>query len=73
MSRDAEEGFAAYKELYDKNISLVFLKEPHINTDTLQKSAGIWCADDRHECGIYSGRCQQISDGTGNGTDSARS
>ena len=38
MSRDAEEGFTAYKELYDKNISLVFLKEPHINTDTYRKA-----------------------------------
>lgn len=38
MSRDAEEGFAAYKDLYDKNITLVFLKEPHINTDTYRKA-----------------------------------
>ena len=34
MSRDAEEGFTLYEELYRKGISLVFLKEPHINTDT---------------------------------------
>lgn len=34
MSRDAEEGFALYEELYHKGVSLVFLKEPHINTDT---------------------------------------
>lgn len=38
MSRDAEEGFTAYKELYDKNIRLVFIKEPHINTDTYRKA-----------------------------------
>ena len=34
MSRNAEEGFTLYKELYEKNINLVFIKEPHINTDT---------------------------------------
>lgn len=34
MSRDATSGFQQYQELYQKGISLVFLKEPHINTDT---------------------------------------
>ncbi|MBE6112655.1 MAG: recombinase family protein [Peptococcaceae bacterium] len=38
MSRNAEEGFALYKELYEKEITLVFLKEPHINTDTYRKA-----------------------------------
>ena len=38
MSRNAEEGFAAYKELYDKGINLVFLKEPHIKTDTYRSA-----------------------------------
>ena len=38
MSRNAEEGFTAYKEMYDRGISLVFLKEPHINTDTYKKA-----------------------------------
>ena len=33
MSRNAEEGFALYEELYRKGIVLVFLKEPHINTE----------------------------------------
>lgn len=32
MSRNGEEGFALYKELYNKGINLVFLKEPLINT-----------------------------------------
>ncbi len=32
MSRNAEEGFKLYTELFDKNVNLVFLKEPHINT-----------------------------------------
>ena len=34
MSRNAEEGFAAYEELYSRGVDLVFLKEPHINTAT---------------------------------------
>lgn len=34
MSRDAEEGFSLYQELFNKGIELVFLKEPHINTET---------------------------------------
>ena len=38
MSRDAEDGFAIYEELYHRDISLVFLKEPHINTDTYRKA-----------------------------------
>lgn len=32
MSRDAEEGFRLYEELYNKGVELVFLKEPHVNT-----------------------------------------
>ena len=39
MSRNAEEGFALYKELYGRNVSLVFLKEPHINTDVFREAA----------------------------------
>lgn len=38
MSGNAEEGFAAYEELYRRGVSLVFLKEPHINTDTYKKA-----------------------------------
>lgn len=38
MSRNAEEGFALYEELYSKGIELVFLKEPHINTETYKKA-----------------------------------
>jgi DNA invertase Pin-like site-specific DNA recombinase len=36
MSRNAEEGFAAYEELYNRGVNLVFLKEPHINTATFK-------------------------------------
>ena len=38
MSRNAEEGFTLYEELYNLGICLVFLKEPHINTDTYKKA-----------------------------------
>ena len=38
MSRNAEEGFALYKELFHKGVNLVFLKEPHINTDTYKQA-----------------------------------
>lgn len=34
MSGNATDGFTAYQELYNKGVNLVFLKEPHINTDT---------------------------------------
>lgn len=34
MSGDIEEGIASYKELYRKGVELVFLNEPHINTET---------------------------------------
>lgn len=38
MSRDSEEGFQLYEELFHKDVSLVFLKEPHINTETYRKA-----------------------------------
>lgn len=40
MSRDEKEGFETYQELYNKQINLIFLKEPHINTDTYKKAIG---------------------------------
>lgn len=33
MSRNKEEGSRLYLELYKKGINLIFLKEPHVNTD----------------------------------------
>lgn len=33
MSREAKEGFKLYKELYNKGINLIFIKEPLINTE----------------------------------------
>ena len=38
MSRDAEEGWKLYEKLYHEGINLVFLKEPHINTDTYKNT-----------------------------------
>lgn len=37
MSRNATDGFKLYQDLFNKGITLVFLKEPHINTDTYKK------------------------------------
>lgn len=51
MSRNAEEGFRIYQELFARGVELVFLKEPHINTDTYKASmekqltAAIDCGD----------------------------
>lgn len=38
MSRNAEEGFNLYQELFNKGIELVFIKEQHINTETYKKA-----------------------------------
>lgn len=38
MSRNENEGYNLYEELYSKGIELVFLKEPHINTSTYKKA-----------------------------------
>ena len=40
MSRSADEGFKLYKELFNKGIDLVFIKEPHINTTTYKSARG---------------------------------
>jgi len=38
MSRDAQEGFQLYQEMFSKGINLVFLKEPHISTDVYRQT-----------------------------------
>ena len=38
MSRDADEGFRVYEDLYNQGVNLIFLKEPHINTETYKKA-----------------------------------
>ena len=37
MSRNAEEGFELYRELYNRGVSLIFLKERHIDTATYRQ------------------------------------
>lgn len=38
MSRNADEGFELYQNLFQKGVELIFLKEPHINTKTYKKA-----------------------------------
>lgn len=38
MSRNAEDGFTVYEELFNRGVSLVFLKEHHIDTSTYIKA-----------------------------------
>ena len=38
LSRDAEEGFEIYQELFQKGVNLIFISEPLINTDTYKKA-----------------------------------
>lgn len=38
MSRDAEEGFRVYEELFRRGVELIFLKEHHIDTATYKKA-----------------------------------
>lgn len=38
MSRDAEEGFLIYEELFYKGVELIFLRERHIDTATYKKA-----------------------------------
>lgn len=38
MSRDADEGFQVYEELFNLGVNLIFLKEPHINTSVYREA-----------------------------------
>ena len=38
MSRNADEGCQLYEDLYAQNVTLCFLKEPHINTETYRQT-----------------------------------
>ena len=38
LARNAEEGFSTYRELFSRGVTMVFLKEPHINSDTYKAS-----------------------------------
>ena len=39
LSRNAEDGFKVYMDLYNKGVNLVFLKEPHLNTSVYKENA----------------------------------
>ena len=41
MSRNAAEGFEAYEALYNRGVHLIFLKEPHINTDAFKNAISV--------------------------------
>lgn len=41
MSRNAEEGFKTYEDLFNRGVELIFLKEPHINTEVYKDVAQI--------------------------------
>ena len=38
MSRDADEGFQIYEELFQKGVNLIFIAEPHINTSVFREA-----------------------------------
>ena len=38
MSRNKEEGCALYEDLFNKVVNLIFLKEPHINTEVYKRA-----------------------------------
>ena len=38
MSRNSKEGCDLYEKLFNKNVKIVFLKEPHINTDVFKEA-----------------------------------
>ena len=41
MSRNADDGFKLYEELYNKGVNLIFLKESTLNTDNFRKTAQV--------------------------------
>jgi DNA invertase Pin-like site-specific DNA recombinase len=43
MSRNAEDGFKLYEELYNKGVELVFLKESTLNTENFRQTQQIAC------------------------------
>ena len=40
MSRNAEEGYLLYKDLFEKDVTLKFLNEPYIDTDVYKEARG---------------------------------
>ena len=67
MSRNAVEGFKIYKELYERGVELVFLKEPQINTSTYknaqqQSVAEVNTGDDATDALINATGCKPLCD-----------
>ncbi len=52
MSRDAEDGFRVYEELFQKGVDLIFLREPYIDSDTYKKAmrSGVPMTDTDVDC-----------------------
>ena len=69
MSRNAEEGFALYEDLYHKGIRLVFLKEHHIDTETYKKALSGSIAMTGNKCRLHLEGHQRIFDGLGKRAD----
>ena len=49
MSRNADEGSALYEQLFQQGVNLMFLKEPHINTDVYMQAIERRDVDDLHQ------------------------
>lgn len=49
MSRNADEGSALYEQLFQQSVNLMFLKEPHINTDVYKQAIERREVDDLHQ------------------------
>lgn len=49
MSRNADEGSALYEQLFQQGVNLMFLKEPHINTDVYKQAIERREVDDLHQ------------------------
>ena len=56
MSRNAQEGVQEYMSLYERGVELVFIKEPHINTETYKKALN-------NQIGLTNTRVDKILEG----------
>ena len=58
MSRNATEGFEAYEALYNRGVHLIFLKEPHINTDVFKFPTTLECSIHREHTLVGTVHCR---------------
>lgn len=60
MSRNRDEGFKLYMQLYERGVELVFLKEPHLNTamyrDKIQSQISLNLQHHSNDNGEYQGK-----------------